>query len=928
MKEIIIRGARQHNLRNIDVTLPRSKLIVVTGPSGSGKTSLAFDTIYAEGQRRYVESLSAYARQFLNQMAKPDVDHIEGLSPALCIRQQSPNRNPRSTVGTVTEIHDYLRLLFARAGVPHSPATGLPLEALSASQMVERILRLPEGARFMVLAPVGGEGDLADAIDRIRREGFVRARVDGVVHALDGLVLPRGPEAEGVVCIEAVIDRLTVRPGMRARVADSVELGLRVGQGRLVVAVEGEEADLLLSERYACPVSGFSLPPLLPAMFSFNSPSGACPECAGIGETRAFDPARVVPDPTRSIEGGAVAPWGKAGGVFHRHMVEAVVDAIKVDVTKPWKALPKRTRDMLLLGGKKYEGIIPGLERRLGDYARRKSEQGSVGAGTFEYIAEELGKFSDARPCQACGGKRLRSEVLAVRLGGKDIAEVSAMILDEALPFFEGLDREGEGQRAEVATPILREVLSRLRFLVDVGLGYLSLDRRAATLSGGESQRVTLATQIGASLSGVLYVLDEPSIGLHPRDHARLLGTLSELRDRDNTVLVVEHDEDTIRAADHVLELGPGAGIHGGEVVAQGTPAELEADPSSPMGALLAYREGGAPNRSPRKPKGHLSVRGADIHNLKNVHVDVPLGVLTCVTGVSGSGKSSLVLDTLVPDLQRRDTRRLSGFEELASVLSIDATPIGRTPRSNPATYAGILGPIRDLFASLPDARAKGYRPGRFSFNVKGGRCETCQGAGVVRVEMHFLPDTFVECEECHGRRFNPETLDVRYRGLSIAEVLDLSIEEATAFFESVPTLREKLTVLGEVGLGYLRLGQAATTLSGGEAQRLKIARELGRKKREQAMYVLDEPTTGLHFRDVEVLLGVLHRLVDRGHTVVVIEHHLGLIAAADHVIDLGPEAGEGGGQIVTTGSPREVAAHPTSWTGRFLRDWYAARER
>ena len=928
MKEIVVRGARQHNLKDVDVTLPRDRLVVITGPSGSGKSSLAFDTIYAEGQRRYVESLSAYARQFLDQMPKPDVDTIEGLSPAISIEQQTTSRNPRSTVGTVTEIYDYLRLLYARAGTPHCPTCGRAISAQTVQQMVDRVLMLGEGARFAVLAPLarGKKGEYRKELDALRRDGFVRATIDGVVRDLaDELTLDKNKPHT----IDVHVDRLAVKPDVRQRLTESIELALKLGEGLVRIDVPGQ-GDFLLSERFACIEDGVSLPEISPRIFSFNNPAGACTACSGLGEVRWFDPELVVPDTALSLDDGAIAPWGKAGGIYQRYMLEALVDKTGVKRNVPWKKLAEKTRALILRGDGKegdgvWEGVIPGLERRSRDYERRKREEGQDEDGTFEFLEEQFHRFARTDACKACGGARLRPEALAVRVAGRNIREVTALSIKEASAFFAELALPP--REAAIARRIVREITSRLGFLVNVGLDYLALDRGAATLSGGEAERIRLATQIGAALTGVLYVLDEPSIGLHPRDNERLIATLKALRDLGNTVLVVEHDADTILAADHVVDVGPGAGKHGGTIVAQGTPAEILADPRSLTGRYLSGARAIPVPKRRRRATAHVEIAHATAHNLRDVSVRVPLGVLTAVTGVSGSGKSSLVIDTLLAAARQHANgareapvaATVRGLEAIDKVISIDQSPIGRSPRSNPATYTGVFGPLRELFAQLPEARARGYKPGRFSFNVKGGRCEACQGDGVLRIEMHFLPDVFVTCEECGGKRYNRETLEVQYRGHSIADLLARPIDDALELLGAVPKLRQTLGALSRVGLGYLELGQSATTLSGGEAQRVKLSRELARKATGRTLYVLDEPTTGLHFVDVEVLVGVLQELVDQGNSVVVIEHNLDVVKVADHVIDLGPEGGSGGGRIVGEGTPEELARVVGSHTGRFL---------
>ena len=923
-KHLVVRGARQHNLRDVTVTIPRDRMVVVTGPSGSGKSSLAFDTIYAEGQRRYVESLSAYARQFLDRLPKPDVETIEGLSPAIAIQQQTPSKNPRSTVGTVTEIQDYLRLLYARVGEPHCPSCGKPIRAQTPQQMVDRVLAMTEGTRFSVLAPVvrARKGEHQAELAKLRKEGFVRVRIDGEVRDLgDEIALDK----RKTHTIEVVVDRLSVKGGARQRLTESIELSLSMADGLVIVApAAGDE--ILFSERFACPECGISLPEITPRLFSFNNPAGACPECGGLGEVRQFDPELAIPDPSLSIAEGAIAPWGKPGGVYHRFMLQQLAKSgTEVDVDRRWSKLPKRTREMLLQGDPDgYEGILPGLARRMREYERRKREEGASDERAFEYIEEEIGRFARRDRCPSCRGARLRPEALAITVGGEHIGQLTARSVHDALAFFSALALS-ERDRT-VADRLVREITSRLGFLVDVGLDYLSLDRASATLSGGESERIRLATQIGSALVGVLYVLDEPSIGLHPRDNARLVETLLALRDRGNTVIVVEHDADTIRAADHVVDMGPGAGKAGGRVVATGTPDEVAADEASLTGAFLSGRRRiDVPENRRDAERGALVLRGARTHNLKGLDVAIPLGRLVAVTGVSGSGKSSLIVDTLLPAARaelagRRSEADVLGLEGIDKIIDIDQSPIGRTPRSNPATYTGVLTFIRDVFASLPEARARGYKPARFSFNVKGGRCETCQGDGMMRIEMHFLPDVYVECEECGGKRYNRETLEIRYRGLSIADVLASTVDDAAELFAALPKIRDRLETLRAVGLGYLELGQSATTLSGGEAQRIKLARELSKRSTGRTLYVLDEPTTGLHFSDVEVLVGVLDRLVEAGNTVVVIEHDLDVIKVADYVIDLGPEGGDAGGHVVATGTPEEIAACDGSHTGRYLR--------
>ncbi len=935
MEEIRIRGARTHNLRNVSLDLPRNRLTVITGLSGSGKSSLAFDTLYAEGQRRYVESLSAYARQFLQLMEKPDVDMIEGLSPAIAIEQKATSHNPRSTVGTVTEIHDYLRLLYARAGTPHCPDhPDLGLEAQTISQMVDHVLALPEDTKLMIVSPVvsGRKGEQHDLFSELRAQGFVRVRVDGEVHELDALpALQKGRRHT----VEVVIDRLRVRPDQRGRIAESFETALLHAEGRAIAVELDSGREHLFSARFACPVCSYSLAELEPRLFSFNNPAGACPSCDGLGNVEFFDPTRVVAHPELSLSSGAIRGWDRRNQ-FYFQMLTGLAVHYDFDVETPFGDLPEHVREIVLYGSgttkitfryfsdngrlvskeHPFEGIIPNLERRF-------RETDSV------TVREELAKYRANRPCPACGGSRLRADARHVLIGNRPIDQIAAMPLGECQAFFDGLRLSG--QRALVADKIVREIGARLGFLIDVGLGYLSLDRSADTLSGGESQRIRLASQIGSGLTGVMYVLDEPSIGLHQRDNDRLLDTLRRLRDLGNTVIVVEHDEDAIRAADHVVDMGPGAGEHGGEIVAHGTPAEVIAHPDSLTGAYLSGRCSIAvpTRRAAPDPARMLRLSGCTGNNLKNVTLELPCGVLSCITGVSGSGKSTLINDTLYAIASRHlygsntepaPFEAIDGLDQFDKVISVDQSPIGRTPRSNPATYTGLFTPIRELFAGVPDARARGYGPGRFSFNVKGGRCEACQGDGLIKVEMHFLPDMYVPCDVCHGKRYNRETLEIRYRGRSIIEVLEMTVEQALDFFAAVPTIARKLDTMMDVGLGYIRLGQSATTLSGGEAQRVKLALELSKRDTGRTLYILDEPTTGLHFRDIEMLLGVLARLRDHGNTVVVIEHNLDVIKTADWVVDLGPEGGGGGGHILCAGTPEAIAAHPASHTGAYLR--------
>jgi excinuclease ABC subunit A len=945
MDTLIVRGARQHNLRNVSCELPRDRLIVITGPSGSGKSSLAFDTIYAEGQRRYVESLSAYARQFLEQLAKPDVDSIEGLSPAIAIEQRALAKSPRSTVGTVTEIADYLRLLFARVGIPHCPRCGNRIEAQTVQQIVDRILDMGEGARLTLLAPMarGRKGELRLEIDRLRREGFVRARVDGqVVDLGDELVLDRARPHD----LDVVIDRVVLKDGLKGRVTDSVELALKYGDGRLLVDPGEGLEPIWMSERFACIGCGISLPPIEPRMFSFNGPHGACPVCDGIGSRTKIDPARVVPDASKTLREGAVLAWGRRASAALASEVTRATHVLGVAADKPWSDLPEAARQAILFGqaghargnkpGAAYDGIVTRLERRMAlqddpvgeepDASDPDSDEGAIGD-------DDLGRFAVTRPCDACGGRRLRPEALAVRLDDKNISEVGALALRHVRTFLQGLlpqDSSLTARARAIAEPLLRAVIARLGFLIDVGLDYLTLDRSAQTLSGGEGQRIRLATQIGSALVGVLYVLDEPSVGLHARDNTRLLDALRRLVDIGNTVIVVEHDREAILAADHVVDMGPGAGARGGHIVAEGSPADIMASPTSVTGPYLSGAKR-IPIPLRRKPRDANSIRliGARAHNLQNVTVDIPVGLMTCITGVSGSGKSSLIIDTLLPAARATlygagravgECDGIEGLQHIDKVVSIDQAPIGRTPRSNPATYAGVFSLLRELYAGLPESRARGYKAGRFSFNVKGGRCEACQGDGVLRVEMHFLPDVFVTCEACQGRRYNRETLEVLYRGLSIADALDLTAAQALEIFESIPRVRERLAALCRVGLGYVALGQPATTLSGGEAQRVKLARELARKATGRTLYVFDEPTTGLHFSDIELLSVALAGLRDAGNTVVIVEHNLDVVACADWVIDLGPEGGERGGIVVAQGTPEDVARVAGSHTGDYLR--------
>ena len=943
--EIVVSGAREHNLRDIDVRLPRNSLIVITGLSGSGKSSLAFDTIYAEGQRRYVESLSAYARQFLGQMDKPDVDSIEGLSPAISIDQKTTSRNPRSTVGTVTEIYDYLRLLWARIGHPHCPNCGRPIAAQSAEQIIDQVMTLPDGTRFMVLAPVvrGRKGEYGKLLDELRADGYTRVKVDGELRRLEEEIeLDKKFKHD----ISVVIDRLMMRGDLRKRLADSIETAVGIAEGMVEVELVPPEGGgsgtevpptagevRTYSERFACLHCGTSMPELEPRMFSFNSPHGACPRCTGLGSQMEIDPELIVPDPSLSLGEGAILPWSTSASNYYDQMTQAIAERYEVDLETPWEDLPEGVQDCFLYGtngdriyisyrnrfGRRrsytttFEGIVPNLERR---YRETDSD----------YSREKIEEYMSVRPCPECNGARLRPESLAVLVGGLGIHEVTRMSAHRAIDWFGGL--ELTDTERQIARLILREIDERLRFLDNVGVGYLSLERAAGTLSGGEAQRIRLATQIGSSLVGVLYILDEPSIGLHQRDNARLIATLERLRELGNTVIVVEHDEGTMRAADHVLDLGPGAGEHGGRLVAEGTVDDVMRVPDSLTGQFLAGEREIAVPRKRRRPTGHIEIQGAEQHNLQKIDVRIPLGVFCCITGVSGSGKSTLVNEVLYKAvanrLHRAKTRpgahrRISGLENVDKIINIDQSPIGRTPRSNPATYTGVFDHIRDLFSRTQESRARGYKPGRFSFNVKGGRCEVCRGDGQIKIEMHFLPDVYVPCEQCHGKRYNKETLGVRFKGRTIADVLEMPVEEALEFFEHIPKIRRRLQTLHDVGLGYIRLGQPATTLSGGEAQRVKLATELAKVATGKTLYILDEPTTGLHFADVQRLLDVLNRLVDAGNTVVVIEHNLDVVKTADRIVDLGPEGGEEGGLVVAEGTPEQVAGTLGSHTGRFL---------
>jgi len=935
MDTIRIRGARTHNLKNIDLELPRDKLIVITGLSGSGKSSLAFDTIYAEGQRRYVESLSSYARQFLSIMEKPDVDHIEGLSPAISIEQKSTSHNPRSTVGTVTEIYDYLRLLFARAGEPRCPDHDIVLEAQTVSQMVDHILELPEETRLMLLAPVVSDrkGEYLQVFDELRAKGFVRARVDGQVHELDSVpALDKNKKHT----IEVVVDRFKVRDDLKQRLADSLETALELADGMARIAyMDDDKEDIVFSAKFACPVCGYSLAELEPRIFSFNNPAGACPTCDGLGLHQFFDPARVVHHPGLSLSEGAIRGWDRRNAYYYQ-LLTSLSQHYGFDIDKPFEKLPKKIRDTILYGSggevitftymndrgsvytkeQRFEGVIPNMERRF-----RETES--------NVVREELAKFMSQQPCPECHGTRLGRASRSVFVAGHSLPDVTSMPVGRAREFVHDLVLPG--RRGEIAVKILKEIGDRLQFLVNVGLDYLTLDRSADTLSGGEAQRIRLASQIGAGLVGVMYVLDEPSIGLHQRDNTRLLNTLTHLRDMGNTVIVVEHDEEAILEADYVVDIGPGAGVHGGEVVAQGTPKQVLADKNSLTGQYLSGKQSieVPKQRTPMNSERLLSVRGASGNNLKGVDIDIPVGLMTVVTGVSGSGKSTLINDTLYRHAaielngageDPAPCAEILGLEQFDKVVDIDQSPIGRTPRSNPATYTGLFTPIRDLFSATQEARARGYKPGRFSFNVKGGRCEACQGDGLIKVEMHFLPDIYVPCDVCKGKRYNRETLEVHYKGKSIHEVLEMTVEDARAFFDAVPPIARKLQTLIDVGLSYIRLGQSATTLSGGEAQRVKLARELSKRDTGNTLYILDEPTTGLHFHDIKQLLKVLHELRDRGNTIVVIEHNLDVIKTADWIIDMGPEGGDKGGTLLVAGTPEQVVKYKGSYTGHYLK--------
>src|SRR5277367_6294 len=935
MQNIRIRGAREHNLKNVDVDLPRDSLVVMTGLSGSGKSSLAFDTIYAEGQRRYVESLSAYARQFLEMMQKPDVDQIDGLSPAISIEQKTTSRNPRSTVGTVTEIYDYMRLLWARVGVPYSPATGLPIVSQTVSQMVDRVLGMKEGTRLYLLAPIarGRKGEYRKELADLQKRGFQRVKVDGKMYEVDEVPALKKNFTHD---ISVVVDRLVVSPELGNRLADSFETALGLADGLAVAEDADSGEETIFSARFACPVSGFTIPEIEPRLFSFNNPFGACPACDGLGTKLYFDPDLVVHDARRSLAEGAVSPWSHSSSQYYTQTLESIARHFRKSMRTPWQDLPEKMRRAILYGSdgepikmtyddglrkyttdRPFEGVLPNMERRF-----RETDSA--------WVKEELGRYQSARTCEVCHGDRLKPEALAVKIGGRNISEIARLSIADALAWFSGIDAELSPTQREIAQRILKEINDRLGFLQNVGLEYLTLSRASGTLSGGESQRIRLASQIGSGLTGVLYVLDEPSIGLHQRDNGRLLLTLKRLRDLGNTVIVVEHDEEAIRTADWVVDMGPGAGIHGGHVVAEGTPDQIMANPDSITGQYLTgMRQIPLPAlRRTGHPGQILRIVEATGNNLKGITAEIPLGTFCVVTGVSGGGKSTLIIETLYKALAKRINNareqpapheRLEGVEFLDKIVDIDQSPIGRTPRSNPVTYTGCFTPIRDWFTGLPEAKSRGYLPGRFSFNVKGGRCEACQGDGVIKIEMHFLPDVFVQCDVCKGKRYNRETLEIHFRSKSIADVLEMTVDEGVEFFKAVPVIRDKLLTLQQVGLGYIHIGQQATTLSGGEAQRVKLAKELSRRATGQTLYILDEPTTGLHFEDVRKLLEVLHTLVDQGNTVLVIEHNLEVIKTADYLIDLGPEGGAGGGRIVAEGRPEDVAQVAESYTGRYL---------
>ncbi|MBQ8785088.1 MAG: excinuclease ABC subunit UvrA [Alphaproteobacteria bacterium] len=932
MEYIDIKGAREHNLKNIDIKIPKNKLTVITGISGSGKSSLAFDTIYAEGQRRYVESLSAYARQFLDLMKKPEVDSIEGLSPAISIEQKTTSHNPRSTVGTITEIYDYMRLLWARAGTPYSPATGLPIESQTVSQMVDAIMELPEGNKVMLLAPIarGKKGEFKKEFENLRRQGFQRIKIDGDLYSLDETPELNKNQKHN---IEVIVDRIVIKTGLEERLSQSIETALKLSDGLLFVENISIGEIKTYSSKFACPVSGFTIEEIEPRLFSFNNPYGACPHCDGIGARLYMDPELIVPNPNLSLSKGAIAPWDAGRSAFYSQTITSLCDFLGIDNKTPWKDIPEKAKNIILYGSgnvcipmyysrfvtdKPFEGVIPNMERR---FLETDSS----------WVREEFSKYQSAATCDYCKGKRLKPEALAIKICGLDIMDASEMSIKQALEWFSKVEEQLSPKKAEIASKILKEIIERLQFLNNVGLEYLTLSRQSGSLSGGEAQRIRLASQIGSGLTGVMYVLDEPSIGLHQRDNDRLLSTLNRLRDIGNTVIVVEHDEDAIKTADFLVDMGPGAGENGGKVMAQGTVDEvLKNQHSITAQYITGKKEISVPIRRRNGNGKFIEITGAKTNNLKNVDLKIPLGTFTCVTGVSGGGKSSLILETLFKAINKElngsrehvgKYDKLSGLENIDKVIDIDQSPIGRTPRSNPATYTGVFSYIREWFAGLPEAKARGYSAGRFSFNVAGGRCEACQGDGVTKIEMHFLPDVYVACDVCKGKRFNRETLEVKYKGKSIADVLDMTVDEAHTFFEAIPSIKNRLELLQKVGLGYIHLGQSATTLSGGEAQRIKLSKELSKKATGKTLYILDEPTTGLHFEDISKLLKVLQTLVEQGNTVIVIEHNLDVIKVADHIVDMGPEGGDGGGKIVVQGTPEEVAKSPKSYTGKYLRE-------
>ena len=934
MEHIKIRGAREHNLKNINIDIPRNKLVVITGVSGSGKSSLAFDTIYAEGQRRYIESLSAYARQFLEMQKKPDVDSIEGLSPAISIEQKTTNRNPRSTVGTITEIYDYMRLLWARIGVPYSPETGLPIESQTVSNMVDKIMEQQPGSKWYMLAPVirGKKGTHKTELENLQKQGFTRVRVDGEFWETDAV--PDLNKNRNHT-IEVVVDRIVIRDGIEVRLANSTETALKIANGIMIIENADTKEQIIFSENFACPISGFSIEEIEPRLFSFNAPMGACPNCSGLGFEVQYSPSLIIPDETKTIRRGAIAPWSRDDVITQNHyLIESVCRHYNISMDKPWKDLKEKEKNIILYGSqgeeikvnwngwvvkKPYEGVIPNLERRW-----KETES--------DWQRFELEKYQENIPCDLCKGKRLNEKALCIKIDGKDIIDATALSISEALDWFKQISNKLSPKNKEIAQPILKEIIDRLSFLLDVGLNYLTLSRSSGTLSGGESQRIRLASQIGTGLTGVLYVLDEPSIGLHQRDNDKLIDTLKKLRDKSNSVLVVEHDEDIMRASDWLIDIGEGAGIYGGNLIAEGTPKQVMENTKSLTAKYLNGELKIDVPKKRRKGNGNtIELKGVSHHNLKNVDISIPLGTFTCITGVSGSGKSSLILDTLYPLCKKElhessipagKCKSITGINNIDKVIDIDQSPIGRTPRSNPATYIGVFDLIRDWFSKLPTSKERGYKPGRFSFNVKGGRCEACNGDGVIKIDMQFLADVYVECDECHGTRYNRETLQVEYKGKNIADILNMSVDEAIRFFENIPSIKDKLLLLSQVGLGYIKLGQSATTLSGGEAQRVKLSKELSKRATGRTLYILDEPTTGLHFHDVKKLLEVLHKLVDQGNTVIVIEHNLEVIKTADYIYDLGPEGGDGGGEIIAHGTPEEIIKSQKSYTAKYLKKY------